>query len=143
MRSPAALVSLPFIAGRWLTRCFPGLYADVAGVAWSPDDAYVASVGLDNIVLVWSGQNFGAFPSLSFIPLKPLSSHSFRAELVRKLDAHAGFVKGLVFDPVGQFLATQADDNSLKVWRTDDWALQADITEPFIDAPKATVVRPT
>ncbi|BGO91897.1 hypothetical protein NBRC10512_007688 [Rhodotorula toruloides] len=104
------------------TRRLVGHNSDVAGVAWSPDDAYVASVGLDNIVLVWSGQNF---------------------ELVRKLDAHAGFVKGLVFDPVGQFLATQADDNSLKVWRTDDWALQADITDPFVDAPKATVVRPT
>lgn len=115
--------------------------ADVAGVAWSPDDAYVASVGLDNIVLVWSGHNFGVF-SLPLSGLRRLLTRRWRAELVRKLDAHGGFVKGLVFDPVGQYLATQADDNSLKVWRTDDWALQADITEPFVDAPKATVVRP-
>ncbi|GAA6053197.1 hypothetical protein JCM3770_000025 [Rhodotorula araucariae] len=98
-----------------------GHNSDVAGVAWSPDDAYCASVGLDNVVLVWSGQTF---------------------ELVRKIDGHQGFVKGLVFDPVGQFLATQADDNSLKVWRTSDWQLQADIREPFVDAPKATVIRP-
>ncbi|BGP40593.1 HIR complex subunit [Rhodotorula kratochvilovae] len=99
-----------------------GHNSDVAGVAWSPDDAYCASVGLDNVVLIWSGQTF---------------------ELVRKLDGHQGFVKGLVFDPVGQYLATQADDNSLKVWRTTDWQLQADIREPFEDAPKATVIRPT
>jgi hypothetical protein len=33
-----------------------------------------------------------------------------------------------VFDPVGQYLATQADDNSLKIWRTDDWQLERDIT---------------
>ncbi|GAA5911337.1 hypothetical protein JCM8208_005225 [Rhodotorula glutinis] len=98
-----------------------GHNSDVAGVAWSPDDAYCASVGLDNVVLVWSGQTF---------------------DLVRKLDGHQGFVKGLVFDPVGQFLATQADDNSLKVWRTDDWLLHKDIQEPFVDAPKATVIRP-
>lgn len=64
-------------------------------------------------------------------------------ELVRKLDAHAGFVKGVVFDPVGQYLATQADDNSLKIWRTGDWGLERDITEPFEDAPKATFLRPT
>ncbi|GAA5843469.1 hypothetical protein JCM9279_000760 [Rhodotorula babjevae] len=98
-----------------------GHNSDVAGVAWSPDDAYCASVGLDNVVLVWSGQTF---------------------DLVRKIDGHQGFVKGLVFDPVGQYLATQADDNSLKVWRTDDWGLHADIREPFDDAPKATVIRP-
>ena len=34
--------------------------ADVSGVAWSSDDAYLASVGLDSTVLIWSGQNFGA-----------------------------------------------------------------------------------
>ncbi|GAA6005959.1 uncharacterized protein JCM10292_005627 [Rhodotorula paludigena] len=104
------------------TRRLVGHNSDVAGVAWSPDDAYCASVGLDNVVLVWSGHTF---------------------ELVRKLDQHQGFVKGLVFDPVGQYLATQSDDNSLKIWRTDDWQLQADIREPFEDAPKATVIRPT
>ncbi|GAA5935943.1 hypothetical protein JCM3775_007368 [Rhodotorula graminis] len=98
-----------------------GHNSDVAGVAWSPDDTYCASVGLDNVVLVWSGQTF---------------------DLVRKLDGHQGFVKGVVFDPVGQFLATQADDNSLKVWRTDDWQLHKDIREPFVDAPKATLIRP-
>lgn len=89
-------------------------------------------------------------------------------ELVRKLNGHAGFVKGLVWDPVGQYLATQvsrtrpmhglscvytsliarlslsqSDDNTLKVWRTDDWGLQATISAPFVDAPKATVVRPS
>jgi protein HIRA/HIR1 len=39
----------------------------------------------------------------------------------------------------GQYLATQADDNSLKIWRTDDWQLERDITEPFEDAPKLGV----
>ncbi|GAA6039502.1 hypothetical protein JCM8097_009584 [Rhodosporidiobolus ruineniae] len=104
------------------TRRLVGHNSDVAGVDWSPDDSYLASVGLDNVVLIWSGQTF---------------------ELVRKLDAHLGFVKGLVFDPAGQFLATQADDNSLKVWRTDTWTLHADVREPFEDAPKANVMRPT
>ncbi|GAA5967585.1 hypothetical protein JCM11641_005703 [Rhodosporidiobolus odoratus] len=104
------------------SRRLVGHNSDVAGVDWSPDDAYVASVGLDNVVLIWSGHTF---------------------ELVRKLDAHLGFVKGLVFDPAGQFLATQADDNSLKVWRTDTWMMVGDVQEVFEDAPKANVMRPT
>ncbi|BGP16724.1 hypothetical protein JCM10213_009142 [Rhodosporidiobolus nylandii] len=99
-----------------------GHQSDVAGVDWSPEDNYLASVGLDNVVLVWSGQTF---------------------DLVRKLDAHLGFVKGVVFDPAGQYLATQADDNSLKIWRTDTWGLHADVRECFEDAPKAGVMRPT
>lgn len=37
---------------------------DVANVAWSPDDSHLASVGLDNQVLIWSGTNFGNFPLL-------------------------------------------------------------------------------
>ncbi|GAA5916278.1 hypothetical protein JCM5296_002639 [Sporobolomyces johnsonii] len=99
-----------------------GHQSDVADVAWSSDDGYLASVGLDNQVLIWSGQNF---------------------DLVRKLEGHLGFVKGLCFDPVGQYLATQSDDNSVKIWRTDDWRLHADIKEPFADAPKSNISRPT
>ncbi|GAA5910457.1 hypothetical protein JCM6882_007360 [Rhodosporidiobolus microsporus] len=98
-----------------------GHQSDVAGVDWSPNDDYVASVGLDNVVLIWSGQNF---------------------QLLQKLSHHTGFVKGLVFDPAGQFLATQADDNTLKVWRTADWGLHAEVRDVFVDAPKAGVVRP-
>lgn len=34
------------------------------------------------------------------------------ADLVRRLDGHQGFVKGVVFDPVGQYLATQVSRRS-------------------------------
>lgn len=72
-----------------------------------------------------------------------------------------GFVKGIVFDPVGQYLASQvsgcfsssrlvltrtslqSDDNTLKIWRTADWRMHASVAEPFEDAPKTNVVRPT
>ncbi|KAK4701977.1 protein HIRA/HIR1, partial [Phenoliferia sp. Uapishka_3] len=116
--------------------------SDVSGVAWSSDDAYLASVGLDSTVLIWSGQNF---------------------ELIRRLDGHEGFVKGVVFDPVGQYLATQvrlplnveqreianmvylrkSDDNSVKIWRTNDWGLEATIVEPFVNSPKTNLSRLT
>lgn len=90
--------------------------------------------------------DFWCAPSLASLVTARLGAQLLTSlvttELVRKLNGHEGFVKGLVFDPVGQYLATQADDNSLKVWRTDDWRLQADVREPFVDAPKATVIRP-
>ncbi|KAG8697412.1 HIR complex subunit, partial [Ceratobasidium sp. 394] len=58
-----------------------------------------------------------------------------------KLDRHQGFVKGVTWDPVGQFLATQSDDKSVKVWRTTDWGLEATITKPFEDSPGSTFFR--
>jgi len=47
------------------------------------------------------------------------------------LKGHSGLVKGLTWDPVGKYIASQADDRSLKVWRTMDWQLETSITKPF------------
>ena len=58
-----------------------------------------------------------------------------RAERLHKLDKHQGFVKGVCWDPVGEFLATQSDDRSVKVWRTTDWELEAEVKKPFEDSP--------
>jgi len=59
---------------------------DVTDLAFSPGDSYLASVGLDSKVLIWNGATL---------------------ELVRMLDGHQGYVKGVCWDPVGQYLATQ------------------------------------
>ncbi|CAE6351863.1 unnamed protein product [Rhizoctonia solani] len=98
----------------------PGHESDVTDLAWAPEDRYLASVGLDSLVIIWSGYN-----------LDPLI----------KLDGHQGFVKGVTWDPVGQFLATQSDDKSVKVWRTTDWGVEATITKPFEDSPGSTFFR--
>lgn len=55
----------------------------------------------------------------------------FVIEIVAKLIGHNGLVKGVTWDPVGQYLASQSDDKSLRIWRTKDWKEQACITEPF------------
>ncbi|KAG8216509.1 histone transcription regulator 1 [Butyriboletus roseoflavus] len=94
--------------------------ADVVDIAWAPEDRFLASVGLDSKVLIWCG---------------------FTLERIRKLDQHNGFVKGVCFDPVGEFMATQSDDKTVKIWRTTDWGLEAEITKPFEDSPGSTFFR--
>ncbi|GJE86485.1 WD40 and Hira domain-containing protein [Phanerochaete sordida] len=92
----------------------PGHESDVTDLAWSPGDRYLASVGLDSKLIIWCG---------------------FTLERLRTLDQHQGFVKGVCWDPVGEFLATSSDDRSVKIWRTTDWGLEAEVKKPFEDSP--------
>ncbi|CAO3610025.1 unnamed protein product [Mucor hiemalis] len=94
--------------------------SDVQDLAWSKDNQYLASCGVDGFVIVWSGSTF---------------------EQVTKIDQHGGFVKGVTWDPAGKFLASQSDDKMVKVWRTSDWGLETDIVSPFINAPGTTLFR--
>jgi len=56
-------------------------------------------------------------------------------ERLHALDLHRGFVKGVCWDPVGEFLATASDDRSVKIWRTSDWSLEAEVEKPFEASP--------
>ncbi|PWN25114.1 WD40 repeat-like protein [Jaminaea rosea] len=105
-------------------RRLTGHESDVVDIAWSADgdDSFLATVGLDSIVNVWSGP--GADGRGGF-------------ELVKRIAGHDGFVKGVVWDPKGQFLATQSDDKTLKIWRTSDWSLAKIIREPFEHSPSS------
>ncbi|KAI0280436.1 WD40 repeat-like protein [Russula aff. rugulosa BPL654] len=98
----------------------PGHESDVTDLAWSPEDRHLASVGLDSQVLIWSG---------------------YTLERICKIDQHHGFVKGVCWDPVGEFLATQSDDRSVKIWRTTDWQMEAEVRKPFEDSPGSTFFR--
>ena len=95
-------------------------FLDVTDLSWAPNDRFLASVGLDNMVIIWCGHT-----------LEPL----------RKLDQHQGFVKGVCWDPVGEYLATQSDDKSVMAWRTTDWELEASVTKPFQHSPGSTFFR--
>jgi hypothetical protein len=68
-------------------------------------------------------------------------SDSYALERLRRLDQHQGFVKGVCWDPVGEFLATCSDDRSVKIWRTTDWSLEAEVKKPFEDSPGSTFFR--
>jgi protein HIRA/HIR1 len=106
-------------------RRLAGHESDVVDLAWSCDqeDSYVATVGLDSRVIVWSGPREGG--------------GSF--ERIRVINGHQGFVKGVVWDPIGQYLATASDDKSVKFWKVGgDWSLHKTITKPFEGSPTST-----
>lgn len=85
--------------------------------------------------LVWVHLGF-VLGVINVIPTDFLPS-----ERIRKLDQHQGFVKGVCWDPVGEFLATQSDDRTVKIWKTTDWSPEAEITKPFEDSPGSTFFR--
>lgn len=63
------------------------------------------------------------------------------AERIVTLDAHGGFVKGVTWDPVGNFLATQSDDKTVRIWDTDTWRCVETVSKPFEMSPQSTFFR--
>ncbi|KAG0201883.1 HIR complex subunit [Mortierella sp. GBA30] len=97
-----------------------GHESDVTDVAWSPENTYLASAGLDSKIIIWDGRTF---------------------DRVKTLDQHQGFVKGLTWDPVGKYLASQSDDKSVRIWRVTDWEVEVVVTEPFMQSSGTTFFR--
>jgi protein HIRA/HIR1 len=84
----------------------------VTDLCWSKNEQFLASGGLDKNIYIYSVQdNFS---------------------VIKKITEHTGFVKGLSFDPVGTYLASQSDDKSLLIFNSlNDWELDQKIQEPF------------
>ncbi|KAA0200169.1 hypothetical protein HAZT_HAZT005090 [Hyalella azteca] len=93
---------------------------DILDVAWAPRDAFLASVSVDNTIIIWNCEKW--------------------PERVRVLRGHRGLVKGVTWDPVGRYLASQADDKTLVVWRTSDWTQETVISKPFEECGGTTSV---
>ena len=72
---------------------------------------YLASCSVDNSIMIWNGKRL--------------------PELFRTLSGHTNLVKGLCWDPLGKFLASQSDDRTMRVWRTADWAEECMVFKPF------------
>ncbi|EFN55015.1 hypothetical protein CHLNCDRAFT_134840 [Chlorella variabilis] len=71
----------------WRTRAvLRGHSNNVVDLGWSPDDARLASASIDNMVCIWDAAS---------------------GQRLHTLDYHTSFVKGLAWDPVGTYLATQ------------------------------------
>ncbi|TPX56353.1 hypothetical protein PhCBS80983_g04591 [Powellomyces hirtus] len=97
-----------------------GHESDVADLAWSPDNTYLASCGFETTIYIWDGKTFN---------------------LLQKLHAHTAFVKGVTWDPVGKYLASQSDDKTTKIWRVSDWTEEKSITKPYEAAASTTFFR--
>ncbi|CAH8819234.1 unnamed protein product [Schistosoma curassoni] len=98
-----------------------GHSGDIIDLSWSHDGNRLASTSVDNSVIVWCRQklpNGSGYTSNSFY-------------LQATLSGHKGFVKGVTWDPVGRYLASQGDDLTVKIWRTADWQEEASISKPF------------
>ncbi|CAO3615348.1 unnamed protein product [Cunninghamella blakesleeana] len=91
--------------------------SDVQDLAWSHNNQYLASCGVDGFIIIWDTRTF---------------------DQVHKIDQHTGFVKGITWDPVGKYLASQSDDKKTKIWRTSDWQEETNIEDPFYNAPGTT-----
>ena len=41
-------------------------------------------------------------------------------------------MKGVCWDPVREFLATDSDDRSVRIWRNTDWELEVEVNSHLI-----------
>jgi WD40 repeat protein len=46
-------------------------------------------------------------------------------------DGHSDVVKGVSWDPIGRYLASQAADRTVKIWGTSTWQCVKTLRKPF------------
>lgn len=106
----AAAESNPFASANledWSAyKMFRAHERDVYCVAWRSDSRLLASCSVDNKVMVYDVA---------------------RKEILRTLRGHQNIVKGVAFDPIGKYLASQ-DDSCVKIWNLDTWICEKTIT---------------
>lgn len=76
---------------------------------------YLASSGLDGCVIIWNAQSFLLHKRLESNPSRPL--------------------KGVAWDPRGEFVSAQSNEGHLYIWRTSDWRLESIFSTPYTTIP--------
>ncbi|KAL1466355.1 hypothetical protein MTO96_042792 [Rhipicephalus appendiculatus] len=99
-------------------------------VRWSSDGRHLTSGGDDKVIMIWM---IGRVDNTVVI----WNAKRWQ-EMLTVLKGHTGLVKGVSWDSVGKYIASQSDDKSLRVWRTHDWQQECVITEPFVECGGTT-----
>jgi protein HIRA/HIR1 len=91
---------------------------DVADLAWSADNTYLASTGMDLNVLIWDTKRFSLPSSMRALRSRLMIFFFFAdrdhspdqpMQPLKRLIGHHQFVKGLTWDPAGKFLASEVN----------------------------------
>lgn len=78
---------------RTLLAC--GHKGDITDLAWSPDSAFLCSTSVDNCSVIWNVE---------------------KAEVAERKKEHTQFVQGAAWDPLNEFLVTEGNDRTCRVY---------------------------
>ncbi|XP_039275435.1 chromatin assembly factor 1 subunit B [Nilaparvata lugens] len=97
---------------QWMmVRTLRGHLEDVYDLSWSPDEANLISGSVDNTALVWDVK---------------------KGHMLYILRDHKSFVQGVAWDPLGQYVATNSSDRTLRVFNTATRKLASRVSKAIL-----------
>jgi WD40 repeat protein/serine/threonine protein kinase len=100
---------------------FNGHEGPVYTVRFAPNGASVASGGYDRRVLIWKPSLIGRY---DFKKLRSESGSVVPPGRFLALDEHQGAVRTLQYTKDGEFILSGSEDNSIKLWSTENGRIQ-------------------
>jgi WD40 repeat protein len=113
----------------------------VTGICWSGDSRHFATSSVDNTVILWKA--FDPLPASArrrpADPPAPFGVHHDRAYSqgagpLRTLRGHSGWVTGLTWCPTGDLIASQEQEGTVIVWKSDGTPVAKLSPEVFFNA---------
>jgi WD40 repeat protein/serine/threonine protein kinase len=98
-------------------RTLRGHVGPARGAAYSPDGAWLATVGEDGTLRIWDVAS---------------------GQAMHVLKAHAGWAVGVAYRPDGKQLATAGSDGKVRLWDTSSWA-EARVLDGHSEAARSVV----
>lgn len=90
---------------------------DVVDLAWSPDERFLITGSVDNMALIWDVK---------------------KGDVLYTLNKHDGYVQGVAWDPLNDFVATLCTDRSLRFFNTQNKKLAFKVNKMITKIPSNT-----